>query len=54
MKGVLAYCETPLVSQDFKGNKLSSIVDAELTMCVSENMVKILACTTMSGAIATA
>ena len=43
MKGVLAYCETPLVSQDFKGNKLSSIVDAELTMCVSENMVKILA-----------
>ena len=43
MKGVLAFCETPLVSQDFKGNKLSSIVDAELTMCVSDNMVKILA-----------
>jgi glyceraldehyde 3-phosphate dehydrogenase len=43
MKHVLAFCETPLVSSDFGGNRLSSIVDAELTMCVSENMVKVLA-----------
>lgn len=40
---VLGYCETELVSQDFKGNKLSSVVDADLTMSVSENMVKVLA-----------
>ncbi len=33
MKNILGYTETPLVSVDFKGNKLSSIVDAELTMC---------------------
>lgn len=43
LKNILAFCETPLVSVDFCGNKLSSIVDADLTMCVSENMVKVLA-----------
>jgi glyceraldehyde 3-phosphate dehydrogenase len=43
MKHVLAFCETPLVSQDFRGNKISSIVDSELTMCVNNNMVKVLA-----------
>ena len=43
MKNILGYCETPLVSIDFKGNKLSSIVDAELTMCVNNRMLKVLA-----------
>jgi glyceraldehyde 3-phosphate dehydrogenase len=43
MKHVLGYCDKPLVSKDFGGNKLSSIVDSDLTMCVNNNMVKILA-----------
>ncbi len=43
LKHVLGYTETPLVSVDFKGNKLSSIVDAELTMTVENKMVKVLA-----------
>ena len=28
LKGILGYCEEPLVSIDFNGNPLSSIVDA--------------------------
>lgn len=40
---VLGYCDEPLVSVDFGGNKLSSIVDADLTMCVNNKMVKVLA-----------
>jgi len=40
---VLGFSELPLVSADFRSNKLSSIVDAELTMTVAENMVKVLA-----------
>lgn len=43
MAGVLAVSEIPLVSSDFCGNKLSSIVDAELTMTVGNRMVKVLA-----------
>ncbi len=43
MKNILGYTETPLVSIDFKGNKLSSIVDADLTMCVNNRMLKVLA-----------
>ena len=43
MKNILGYTEIPLVSVDFKGNKLSSIVDAELTMCVNNRMLKVLA-----------
>src|SRR5882762_2334019 len=31
LKGILAFCEEPLVSIDFKGNPNSSIVDAENT-----------------------
>jgi glyceraldehyde 3-phosphate dehydrogenase len=40
---VLGFSDLPLVSADFRSNKLSSIVDAELTMTVAENMVKVLA-----------
>jgi len=42
-KGILEYCEEPLVSIDFKGNPASSIVDAENTMVIGDNMVKVLA-----------
>ena len=43
MKGVLEYCEEPLVSLDFKGNPASSIIDALSTMVIGGNMVKVLA-----------
>ncbi|MBX9942309.1 MAG: type I glyceraldehyde-3-phosphate dehydrogenase [Candidatus Obscuribacterales bacterium] len=43
LKGYLAYSDKPLVSVDFCGNKISSIVDADLTMIVGERMVKVLA-----------
>jgi glyceraldehyde 3-phosphate dehydrogenase len=41
-KGILQYCEEPLVSVDFKGNPASSIVDAENTMVMDGTMVKVL------------
>ncbi|MGC8826048.1 MAG: type I glyceraldehyde-3-phosphate dehydrogenase [Anaerolineae bacterium] len=42
MKGILGYCEEPLVSVDFKGDPRSSIVDALSTMVIGEKMVKVL------------
>jgi glyceraldehyde 3-phosphate dehydrogenase len=42
MKGILQFCEEPLVSVDFKANPHSSIVDALSTMVLGGNMVKIL------------
>src|SRR5487761_1597167 len=41
LKGILGVETAPLVSMDFKGNPLSSIVDAPLTKVVG-NMVKVL------------
>jgi len=41
LKGILGFEEGELVSSDFKGNKLSSIVDAPLTKVVG-NSVKVL------------
>jgi len=43
MKGILEFCEEPLVSMDFKGNPHSSIIDGPGTMVIGGNMVKILA-----------
>lgn len=43
LSGVMGYTELPLVSIDFCGNKLSSVVDGDLTMVVADNMVKVLA-----------
>ncbi|MGD0352943.1 MAG: type I glyceraldehyde-3-phosphate dehydrogenase [Dehalococcoidia bacterium] len=43
LKGILEYCEEPLVSIDFKGNQHSSIFDALSTMVLAGNMVKVLA-----------
>jgi glyceraldehyde 3-phosphate dehydrogenase len=41
LKGILGYEENELVSSDFKGNSLSSIVDAKLTKVIG-NSVKVL------------
>ena len=43
MRGILQYCEEPLVSSDFNGNDHSAIVDALSTMVTGERQVKILA-----------
>jgi len=43
MRGYLGVCEEPLVSIDFKGNPLSSILDAASTMVLGGNMAKVLA-----------
>jgi glyceraldehyde 3-phosphate dehydrogenase len=43
LKGILEYCDKPLVSMDFKGNQHSSIFDALSTMVLAGNMVKVLA-----------
>jgi glyceraldehyde 3-phosphate dehydrogenase len=42
LKGILEYCDKPLVSSDFKGNQHSSIFDSLSTMVLSGNMVKVL------------
>jgi len=41
MKGILQYCDEPLVSADFLHNPHSSIVDSQLTKCLGDKMVKI-------------
>lgn len=43
MAGILAVCEEPLVSSDFKGNTHSAIVDALSTMMMGEHTVKVVA-----------
>jgi len=42
LKGILAFCEEPLVSMDFRGNPNSSIVDAENTKVIDGTTMKIL------------
>jgi glyceraldehyde 3-phosphate dehydrogenase len=42
MKGILAYCDEPLVSSDFRGNSASSIVDAMSTVVLEGKMAKVL------------
>jgi glyceraldehyde 3-phosphate dehydrogenase len=42
MTGILAYCEEPLVSSDFRGNSASSIVDGLSTVVLEGKMAKIL------------
>jgi len=43
LKGIVEYCDEPLVSMDFKGNPASAIFDALSTMVVDANLVKVLA-----------
>jgi len=42
MKGVLQYCDEPLVSIDFRGNPHSSILDAANTRVMGGNFAKVL------------
>lgn len=41
LKGILEYCEEPLVSTDFNGNSHSSIFDAPLTKVLGHRMAKV-------------
>ena len=43
MKGILEYNELPLVSCDYRGTDCSSTVDANLTMVMGGDMVKVVA-----------
>lgn len=43
MKGIMEVTDEPLVSQDFKGNPNSSIIDALSTMVLEGSLVKVLA-----------
>ncbi|UZQ54452.1 type I glyceraldehyde-3-phosphate dehydrogenase [Trichothermofontia sichuanensis B231] len=43
LKGILEYCDLPLVSIDYRGHDASSIVDASLTMVMNGDMVKVVA-----------
>lgn len=42
LKGILEFCELPLVSKDFNGNPASSIVDGLSTSIIGDNLVKVL------------
>jgi glyceraldehyde 3-phosphate dehydrogenase len=42
LKGILEFCDTPLVSSDFIGNPHSSIFDPALTRVSGEKLVKIV------------
>ena len=42
LKGILGYTEEPLVSVDFNGTELSSVVDAPSTAIIEGKMVKVL------------
>ncbi len=43
LKGILEFCELPLVSKDFNGNPASSIVDGLSTSSIGGNLIKVLA-----------
>ena len=43
LAGILGFSTEPLVSMDYKGDPRSSIIDAENTMVIGGNMVKVLA-----------
>jgi glyceraldehyde 3-phosphate dehydrogenase len=42
MNGILGFSDEPLVSIDYKGDERSSIIDADSTMVIGENMVKVV------------
>jgi glyceraldehyde 3-phosphate dehydrogenase len=43
LKGILEYCDEPLVSSDFKGNPASAIFDAPSTIVIDGSFIKVLA-----------
>jgi glyceraldehyde 3-phosphate dehydrogenase len=42
LKGILGFSDEPLVSGDFNGSSLSSIIDAENTTLIDKNFLKVL------------
>lgn len=42
LRGIMGYTEELLVSMDYKGNPLSSIIDSDLTNVMGGNMVKVV------------
>lgn len=42
LKGILGFCEEPLVSMDFRGDERSSIVDGLSTMVMGDKLVKVV------------
>ena len=42
LKGILGFCDEPLVSSDFRGNAASSIVDGPSTVVMEGKMAKVL------------
>ncbi len=42
MKGILQYCEDPIVSSDVKGSTYSSIFDSLMTMKIGKGFIKVL------------
>jgi glyceraldehyde 3-phosphate dehydrogenase len=42
LKGILEYCEDPIVSSDIIGNEHSSILDAISTCVIGDNLVKVI------------
>lgn len=43
MNGILRYCDEPLVSIDFKQDPHSAIVDAQSTLAIAPNLLKVVA-----------
>jgi len=43
LRGIVEYCDEPLVSSDFRGNPASAIFDALSTIVIDDSMVKVLA-----------
>ena len=43
LKGILQYCEDPIVSSDIIGNPHSSVFDSELTYVIDKRMIKVIA-----------
>ncbi|CAI5982963.1 unnamed protein product [Closterium sp. NIES-65] len=43
LKGVLAVCDEPLVSVDFRCSDVPSTIDSSLTMVMGDDMVKVVA-----------
>lgn len=43
LKNILDYCDLPLVSIDYNGNRHSAIIDGLSTMVLDHNMVKVIA-----------
>ncbi|MGP4077282.1 type I glyceraldehyde-3-phosphate dehydrogenase [Halobacillus sp. K22] len=42
LKGILGYSDEPLVSSDYNGNTLSSVIDGLSTLALENNMVKVV------------